>query len=160
MKKFFQLIKFLKIILLVTIFSLSAFSVYNDFLYSRCISMPAAAVLSEPVELYQNIFSFSEEQPDTFHKTFFNLCGKHYLGQLSLPADETIVVKSDSLSGSSRLLIAGNSPDSVAYDALISTTQDIHLEAGSYLIYLLGSWFTGRIEIQHGTGPFLSISTT
>ena len=126
MNKLGRLFKFLKIVLSISIVSLIAFSIYNDFQYSQWSSMPA----------------------DGFHETFLNLCGKHYWRQLSLSNTESVTFECDSLLGTVRLLIIGSSPDNVVYDDLISATQEIILEAGSYEIYLLGSWFTGSIEMQ------------
>ena len=160
MKRFYPFLKALKIILLIAVFGLIASSIYNDFQYSRWISMPAAEVLSNPNDRYQNVFSLSEERSDTFHETFVNLCGNHDWGQLSLPDAETVVFESNPLLGTVRLLITGSSPGNVVYDALISAAQEIHLKAGSYQVYLIGSWFTGSIEMQYGTGSFLSRSIT
>lgn len=153
-------LKAFKIILLIAVFGLIASSVYNDFQYSRWISMPAAEVLSNPNDRYQNVFSLSEERSDAFHKTFVNFCGSHDWGQLSLSDAETVVFESDPLLGTVRLLITGSSPDNVVYDALISAAQEIHLETGSYQVYLIGSWFTGSIEMQYATGTLLSSSIT
>ena len=148
MNKLGRLFKFLKIVLSISIVSLIAFSIYNDFQYSQWSSMPAAEVLSGPIDCYQNFLSLSEERSDGFHETFLNLCGKHYWRQLSLSNTESVTFECDSLLGTVRLLIIGSSPDNVVYDDLISATQEIILEAGSYEIYLLGSWFTGSIEMQ------------
>ena len=126
MNKLGRLFKFLKIVLSISIVSLIAFSIYNDFQYSQWSSMPAAEVLSGPSDCYQ----------------------KHYWRQLSLSNTESVTFECDSLLGTVRLLIIGSSPDNVVYDDLISATQEIILEAGSYEIYLLGSWFTGSIEMQ------------
>lgn len=145
----------IRFVVFVVIAPMILHSVYLDVRYSRFISLSSDILTSELGNQYQSVCTLSEERAGAFQFKVFLLNGNCFLGQMSLSHEESIAVDTSPLWGTARLLLV-NDQGQTQYDGISDTAAQIQLSPGLYHVYLVGSWFTGSIEISYDRALFTS----
>lgn len=128
-------------------------SVDQMTVYSKYIDEPATMLPHSDKQNYVS-FSMSSTSTDHFDIHFGLLGGKNKLGDMAVSSNAAITADTKSLIGRAKLLIVDESTEKTAFYQDISDNTSIPLSTGNYHVYLVGSWFSGKCNMDFSNAAF------